>query len=176
MFDEFKIAEDDKVYIRLITIRDTDSVLKWRNAPFVVENFIFRELITEEMHEDWIRTQVNEGKVIQFIIGSKTDNTEVGSVYFKDISENLESAEYGIFMDEAASGKGIGYAASVLAIKYMFDEFGLDYINLRVLENNSNAIRMYERLGFKDTNESEEVEVGNEKIVVKFMKLNKKDF
>lgn len=154
MFESLKIAEKENIYIRMLTIRDTENILKWRNSPFVSNNFIFRDEITEEMHEDWIRTQVNEGKVIQFIIGDSVDNKEVGSVYFKNIDPRCESAEYGIFLDESAAGKGIGYKASTLAIKYMFDEFDLDYIVLRVLEKNAAAIHLYEKLGFKITEEN----------------------
>lgn len=177
MYDNLIIAEENNVYIRLMTIRDTENILKWRNSPFVVNNFLFRETLTEEMHEDWIRTKINEGKVVQFIIGDKSSETEVGSVYFKDIDEKCESCEFGIYMDEAASGKGIGRVASMLAINYMFDEFDFDFINLRVLEKNEHAIHLYEKCGFKNTGESEMVQIDeNTRENVLFMRLDKLDF
>lgn len=169
-----KIAQNGEVYIRLLTIQDTDNIIKWRNSPFVKSKFIYREPLTVEMQEDWIRTHINEGKVIQFIIGS--GESEVGSVYFQNIDEKCISAEYGIFMDEAASGKGIGYKASMLAIDYMFKEFGLKYINLRFLDGNDNARHMYEKCGFKLENRTETVVIDDKEVTIRFMILYQEDF
>lgn len=174
MNDGMMIASDGDVYIRLLTIRDTEKILKWRNSPFVVQKFIFREIITEEMHEDWIRTRINQGEVVQFIIGC--GDQEVGSVYFQHIDPSCESAEYGIYMDETASGKGIGYKASRLALKYMFEEFSFKYIYLRVLEGNENAVHMYEKCGFKHENKKDIVMIQDKEVTVNHMVLYQEDF
>lgn len=169
MYDELIVAKDGDVYIRLMTIRDTAKVLEWRNSPYVVNNFIFRETITEEMHEDYIRTKINEGEVIQFVIGSAGE--EVGCVYFRDVDMMNATAEYGIFMSEAASGKGIGYKASMLAIKYMFDELDIKTISLRVLEKNAAAIHLYEKCGFTFDDKKETVSLDGNMENVLFMKI-----
>ena len=38
------------VTLRPITDADTDLIVKWRNTPSVVQNFIFRQIFTPEMH------------------------------------------------------------------------------------------------------------------------------
>lgn len=172
MFDELRIAEDDNVYIRMLTIRDTANVLSWRNSDYVKNNFIMRDTITEEMHEDWIRTKVNTGEVVDFIIGF--NNEDVGCVYFRDISPECTSAEYGIFLSEKAAGKGVGYKASKMAIRFMFDEFDLDYITLRVLEKNKAAIHLYEKCGFSLEEKTETVEIDGHEEKVLFMIIHKK--
>lgn len=173
MCANLNVAENERVYIRLLTTKDTNEILKWRNSTNVVKNFIFRKSITKEMHEDWIRTQINEGKVIQFIIGDKSLNIEVGSVYFKNIDSACKSCEYGIFIAEEAEGRGIGYQATLLAIEYMFNKYEFEYITLRVLKKNKKAIHMYEKCGFKDIKQNMIVEVENGSEEVIFMKLDR---
>lgn len=46
--------EGSQIYLRQITVEDTDIVLKWRNDPQVVKNFIYRKPISREEHLDWI--------------------------------------------------------------------------------------------------------------------------
>ena len=44
--------EGTQIYLRPITVEDTDIVLKWRNDPQVVKNFIYRKPISREEHLD----------------------------------------------------------------------------------------------------------------------------
>lgn len=46
------------VTLRPITDADTDLIVKWRNTPSVVQNFIFRQTFTPEMHRSWLATKV----------------------------------------------------------------------------------------------------------------------
>ena len=97
------------VTLRPITDADTDLIVKWRNTPSVVQNFIFRQTFTPEMHRSWLATKVATGQVVQYIIVDKADGKPVGSVYYRDIDNHNRSAEYGIFIgEESARGKGLG--------------------------------------------------------------------
>ena len=97
------------VTLRPITDADTDLIVKWRNTPSVVQNFIFRQTFTPEMHRSWLATKVATGQVVQYIILDNADGKPVGSVYYRDIDNHNRSAEYGIFIgEESARGKGLG--------------------------------------------------------------------
>ena len=88
--------------------RDTDLIVKWRNTQSVVQNFIFRQTFTPEMHRSWLATKVATGQVVQYIILDNADGKPVGSVYYRDIDNHNRSAEYGIFIgEESARGKGL---------------------------------------------------------------------
>lgn len=50
------------VTLRPITDADTDLIVKWRNTPSVVQNFIFRQTFTPEMHRSWLATKVATGR------------------------------------------------------------------------------------------------------------------
>ncbi|MBQ2802372.1 MAG: GNAT family N-acetyltransferase [Lachnospiraceae bacterium] len=146
-----RIYRDEAVgiYLRLMTCEDTDLIVKWRNSDAVRRNFIYQALFTHESHENWIRTKVETGQVVQTIICDIATDKPLGSVYIRDIDRTHHKAEYGIFIgEEQARGRGIGTAAAKLMLRYCFEEEGLHRIYLRAFSDNEQAIRSYEKAGF----------------------------
>ncbi|MDE6531886.1 MAG: GNAT family N-acetyltransferase [Lachnospiraceae bacterium] len=150
----------ERIYLRKMKIEDTDQVIAWRNAPHVMEQFIYRTPLTRETHLEWIRTKVDTGKVQQFIICIKENDRGIGSFYLRDIDLKMRTAELGIFIGEQdALGKGYGTEAVRLGVSYGFRELHLERIILRVYQDNINAVRNYEKNGFvlmKDRTETVE--------------------
>ena len=143
------IDENAGIYLRLMTGDDTDNIVKWRNSDAVRKNFIYQALFTREGHENWIKTKVNTGQVVQMIICDLATDKPLGSVYIRDIDREHNKAEYGIFIGEAdGRGRGVGTAAAKLMLRYCFEEEGLHRIYLRALSGNEQAIRSYEKAGF----------------------------
>ena len=144
------VYEDDVIYLRNMTKDDTDLIVKWRNSEEVRSRFIYQALFTRQSHEKWIETMVNTGKVVQMIICLKDGDVPVGSVYIRDIDRHHNKAEYGIFIGEAdARGRGVGTAAAKLMLRYCFEEEQLHRVYLRALSENGQAIRSYEKAGFR---------------------------
>lgn len=140
----------EKVVLRPITMDDTDNIVKWRNNPSVRNNFIFRETFTPEIHNNWMKSKVFTGQVVQYIIEDKETSKPVGSIYFRDIDKNNESAEFGIFIGEdCARGKGFGSEATKLFVDFGLAELKLHRIFLRVLDENKSAIKSYINAGFQ---------------------------
>lgn len=142
---------DDKsgVYLRKMTYEDTDNIVAWRNSDSVRGNFIYQKLFTRESHENWIKTMIDTGKVVQMMICECETGRPVGSVYIRDIDPVHQKAEYGIFIGAVdARGKGYGTAAAKLMIRYSFEELKLHRLFLRVYAENLQAIRSYEKAGF----------------------------
>ncbi|WP_300366727.1 GNAT family N-acetyltransferase [uncultured Subdoligranulum sp.] len=141
----------DRVALRPITDADTDHIVAWRNTPSVMQNFIFRQTFTPEMHRNWLATKVATGQVVQYIIEDKADGRPVGSVYYRDIDPANHSAEYGIFIgEENARGKGFGTETARLFTEFGFTVLGLHRISLRLLAENLPARRSYEKAGFAE--------------------------
>ena len=137
------------VYLRPITLEDTENIVKWRNTDRVRKNFIYQKPFTKEGHLAWMRDKVAAGEVVQFILCETQDDRPVGSVYFRDIDEKNRKAEYGIFIGEAdAAGKGYGTLAAKGAVAYARDVLKLHKLLLRVFADNTAAIRSYEKAGF----------------------------
>lgn len=147
---KYGIDKETGIYLRPMTYGDTDDVVRWRNSRDVRKNFIYQALFTRESHENWIRTKIETGQVVQMIICEVETDHPVGSVYIRDIDRTHHKAEYGIFIgEEAARGKGYGTVAAKLMIRYSFEELGLHRLFLRVYADNEQAIRSYEKAGFE---------------------------
>lgn len=137
------------IYLRLMTTKDTDNIVKWRNEDFVRRKFIYQKPFTRQGHEEWIRTMIDTGRVVQFVICEKHSDRAVGSVYLRDIDTAFHKAEYGIFIGEKdALGRGYGTEAAKLMLTYAFDELKLHKVMLRVLADNMQALHSYEKAGF----------------------------
>lgn len=135
--------------IRFITKEDTDHILQWRNAPSVIEHFVYRKPLTREEHLNWLETKVTTGEVAQFIIEEVENKIPIGSVYLRDIDNIHQKAEFGIFIGEdAARGKGYGTQATLLILQYAFETLGLNKVTLRVFAENQRAIHCYKKVGF----------------------------
>lgn len=138
------------ICLRLMTRDDTDSIVAWRNNDSVRKNFIYQALFTRESHENWIRTMVETGRVVQMIICDLGTGKPLGSVYIRDIDRHHNKAEYGIFIGEPeARGRGVGTAAAKLMLRYCFEEEKLHRVFLRAFADNTQAIRSYEKAGFQ---------------------------
>lgn len=163
-------AIGEKIALRDITYEDTPLVVKWRNNKRVRDNFIYREVFTEEIHNNWMKNKVETGEVCQLIILEKPargDNVTlqngegrpVGSVYLRDIDNKTHTAEYGIFIGEDdAIGCGFGNEAAALMCDYAAKELGLKKLILRVFCSNEAAQKSYEYAGFVKVKEMPQVE------------------
>lgn len=143
------MTKEQRVSLRLMKKEDTDRIIKWRNQDFVRRCFIYQEDFTRQGHENWIRTMIDTGRAVQFMICIGEEQRPVGSVYLRDIDRNHRKAEYGIFIGEKdAWGQGYGTWAAKKMIDYAFEREGLHKLMLRVLADNQGAIRSYEKAGF----------------------------
>lgn len=143
------MAKEQKISLRLMDKEDTDRIVTWRNQDFVRRNFIYQQDFTREGHEKWIRTMIDTGLAVQFMICIGEEQRPVGCVYLRDIDRIHKKAEYGIFIGEKdAWGQGYGTWTAKKMIAYAFEKEGLHKLMLRVLAENQGAIRSYEKAGF----------------------------
>lgn len=142
--------ENEMIVLKPITDEYTETIVGWRNKESVKKHFVYQKPFTVEGHRDWLNNMVATGKVAQFIIFSKNDQKDVGSVFLRDIDGEHHKAEYGIFIGEDdARGRGIGTAAAELILNYGFEELKLHKIFLRVFADNGRAVHSYEKAGFQ---------------------------
>ena len=167
------MEQKKQIYLRPIEIADTEKIINWRNREWVRRNFIYQDLFTVEGHMQWMRTQVEPGHAVQFIICTKQDDRPIGSVYFRDIDRDAGTAEYGIFIgEEDAIGCGCGTAAARAALEYAFMKLHLRKIFLRFLSGNIGARRSYEHAGFRMTDRTETVTTLSGEHKVCFMEID----
>lgn len=147
---ELPVINGERLSLRPITDADTPDIVRWRNDPAVRRCFLFRDPFTPEMHRAWLKNKVETGKVIQYIIVERESGQSVGSVYFRDVDEKNESAEYGIFIGETwARRRGLGTETAKLFTAFGLNVLRLHRISLKVLGSNEVARRSYEKAGFQ---------------------------
>lgn len=138
-----------RLYLRPITIEDTDMVLSWRNSEYVRNNFFYRLPISKEEHIKWVTEKCEKGLVFQFVVVEKETDLPIGCVYLQRYNPEDDSLESGVFFSEDAP-KGKGYATE--AVK-MMNEFAFDNLNVsktiaRVIASNEASMKLHERAGF----------------------------
>lgn len=168
-------ADSDNINLRPIKTDDSDYIVRWRNNEIIRSQFIFRDNLTIEMHQEWLQNKVYCGLVIQYII--EVEHHPIGSVYVRDVDLRNESGEFGIFIGEADHiGKGIGTKTTQCFIKYCF-ELGFHRIFLRVFDTNVIAKKSYGKAGFKIEGTARDmVYIDGIRYDITFMSVLKKDF
>lgn len=138
-----------QIYLRPITLEDTDMVVRWRNSEKVVQNFIYRKNISREDHINWFHNKIETGQVVQFIICDLQTDKPLGSIYLQNFEDENRKAEWGIFLGEQeAYGKGVGTQAASLLLDYAFSVLKMHKVVSRVLAYNQASIRMNEKAGY----------------------------
>ena len=109
---------------------------------------------TKEKIYEWLSTiQAKEDRA-DFAIIEKESNSFIGEVvlnHIKDDSANIRIAILPQFFD-----KGFGTMAMKLSIEHGFKKLKLKKITLGVYEINPRAIKVYTKLGFKETHREKE--------------------
>lgn len=100
--------------------------------------------------QEWVEFHRNRKDEIIWVIGDRANDTCLGHVGLYDIDYRVRKAEFAILIGEKSCwGKGLGQSITQATIDYGFDQLNLHRIELEVLANNSRAIHIYEKLGFR---------------------------
>ena len=131
---------------------DLKTINQWRNDKEVIDllGAPFR-FINLEVDEQWYEQYMkNRNQNIRCAIVDDSDKKIVGLISLVSINYLNQSGELHIMIgDKKNQGKGAGTFAVREMIHHAFDNMNLQRIELTVLENNTRAIHLYEKCGFK---------------------------
>lgn len=135
------------IRIRKFEKRDIPKKVEWINNP---ENnrFLHYDIpISEGKTEQWFDKHYGEDTRFDAVI--EVDNTPIGTIGLLNIDKKNSKAEYYIAMGEPDyKGKGFAKRASLLILKYGFEDLGLNRIYLFTEVDNVVAQKMFEHIGF----------------------------
>jgi len=138
----------EHVYLRPITVEDTDNIIKWRNSDTVRPYFIYQKPFTREGHLHWLETMINTKKGYQFIVCQIEDDKPIGSTFLRDHDKENNKIEYGMFLgSDDIKGKGIGREICNLTWNFAFEQLNVHKIFSRILGDNILSRRSCERAG-----------------------------
>lgn len=143
------------IVLRELKEKDAPFMLEWMHDADIQKSFKRRMAdSTVDDVMDFIKkaastATVSTGTDLHFAIADKADDQYLGTVSLKKIDLENGNAEFAIVTRKKAHGKGIGHQATILILKKAFYEIGLQRVYLNVFSNNTAAIRLYERCGFR---------------------------
>lgn len=137
--------------LRLMQPHDLQEVLEWRNHPQVRQQMFNQHLISFEEHKQWfVRAKTNTNKVLLvYQIAGQLQ----GFVQF-DIEPDCECATWGFYKNPRAAA-GVGGLLCQAALNYAFKSILLKTVKASVLSSNLVSIRFHRRLGFIETDSSD---------------------
>jgi len=129
-------------------LTDLRRCVKWFSDPEVIRFLGRNSPVTMAEEERWFRDY--ERRTDEQIFAIEVEGDHIGNLGLHKIDRVHRKAEVGIVIGEPTFwSKGYGTEAMRLALRYGFDDLGLNKVSLDVLETNVRAIRTYERLGFQ---------------------------
>jgi diamine N-acetyltransferase len=103
----------------------------------------------ENQVREWLKSFSAASDSFIFILADPADDTALGFLQFKNTDFVSRNTELGICLASSAQGRGIGVEVLALACAYMRDTWGLGKVWLKVRDDNTAAIKCYEKAGFK---------------------------
>lgn len=129
----------------------------------------------EEKWEEWYNRSVGKQDRFYAYICRKEDDKFIGDVGFRYDNKYKEWITH-IVIDAKYRGMGYSEEALKLLINVAFDEYNLDSLADNIPAERIGSIKLFEKVGFKDSGKKLYVNKFNEKEVVKLMKLNKSEY
>jgi UDP-4-amino-4,6-dideoxy-N-acetyl-beta-L-altrosamine N-acetyltransferase len=138
---------------RLTPLQDSDLDLLyvWQNEPRLRDLTMgFRFPVQRETVKEWITIQREQNAKSRVVFAIRQQDVLVGTARLHNIDQYQRTASLGIYIGEnKRRNRGIGFVSCSLIIDYAFSGLDLRKIGLEVVSFNENAIRLYEKLGFK---------------------------
>lgn len=175
----FKKFEGETVYLSPVNIEDHEIYCAWINSMEVsVRLGNGAEAYSLETEKHALETLSKNINSYNFAIILKKNDQLIGNVSLFKINKTHQEATLGIFIGEKENrGKGYGREAIELILDYGFSFLNLHNIMLNVFDFNEDAVRLYEKIGFRVFGRRSEVHyLDGKRHDQLFMEILKKDF
>lgn len=141
--------ESERLIFKRVSVKHISAAyVNWMNDSDVNTYLETRGNYTIDLLKSYIEEQY-KNEVYFWAIHLKDSNKHIGNIKIDPIHLETNSGEYGILMgDKLSWGKGYAKEASIRILKYCFEELKLSKIALGVVEDNINAVKLYEKIGF----------------------------
>lgn len=146
----YKKIIGERLYLSPMRLEDAAQYVKWLNNIEVAKGLtnIHRSLNVEAERE-WLTSALKSCDTVFAIVTLDGDRI-IGNTGLHYVDTINRAAEFGIFIGEKDDrGKGYGTEAARLMLDHGFNLLNLHNIFLKVYGYNLNAIRSYEKVGFK---------------------------
>ena len=143
-----------KIRLRSLRKSDAKKMLEWMHDEDICKCFEkdFASYSLEDAELFCLRAKTKtlkkDGDSLHLAIVDE-DDEYLGTISLKNYDQYSKKVEYAIAMRKRAQGTGAAYKATKELINMAFFRFDVCSIYLMVLNENSRAIRFYEKCGFR---------------------------
>lgn len=142
------LESDRLIFKPLSTKHLSQNYVNWLNDPDVYKYLETGGNYTISMLREYL-TSVEKTDILFWAIHLKENDLHIGNIKIDPVNTRHNFAEYGIMMGcRSEWGKGYAKEASLKIIAYCFTDLKIRKITLGVVEDNSNALNLYKKLGF----------------------------
>lgn len=131
----------------LLDNAELEEILSWRNHQSIRRWMFNHEPIAWTDHVRFVGDLAHDDHNFYWRVA--LSDTGLGVMYLKNMEENRESAELGIYINPFFSGGGAGKKIMEAIVRLGFEYFKLRFLKLNVFEDNLRAIRFYSEAGFE---------------------------
>jgi len=139
----------EKTTLRAMEKRDIELLRNLRNHPDMRRWHCSHMLVSDIEQEEWYERSGTDQRNKIFMVDDLNGNT-VGYVQLRNIDYKNRSVEIGIHLGPEAQGRGYGRDAFLLLMRFAFNEMNMHRVYLQVFDFNDRAIKLYEKLGFRE--------------------------
>ena len=139
----------EKTTLRAMEKRDIELLRNLRNHPDMRRWHCSHMLVSDIEQEEWYERSGTDQRSKIFMVDDLNGNT-VGYVQLRNIDYKNRSVEIGIHLGPEAQGRGYGRDAFLLLMRFAFNEMNMHRVYLQVFDFNDRAIKLYEKLGFRE--------------------------
>ncbi len=133
--------------LKLVDESTAEQVRLWRNDTQISQFMEFKEYISKEMQQIWLK-KIQTSTDLFYIISR--DENRIGTIHLSQINPIEKTAEAGIFIGKKNfSGTGITLGASLLLMDFAFNSIQLQRVFAKINVGNKVAEQYNQLLGFE---------------------------
>ena len=142
-----------KIYLRPITLKDGNFIVKWRNDEKVKSHCMTKGTVTEESNEAFFKANVETGKYKQFMVECVDKDFPVVSytiatVYLKDMDYDNKRCELCIFTSRDREWDSTSQSEAIkMLVEKAFNEYGMHKVYSYVFTKFPEEIELLKNAG-----------------------------
>jgi ribosomal-protein-alanine N-acetyltransferase len=147
-----RFIEGNTIYLRAIELTDaSERYLSWLNDEEVTRGLASGVYpSTLEDLKKYIQQITSSKNAVMFAVCDRQNDLHIGNIKLDNFDWVHRTCELGLLLgDRSYWGKGVGTEVMRLTLTYAFSQLNLRKVLLAVYANNPAAIKLYEKVGFK---------------------------
>ncbi|OLN24028.1 UDP-4-amino-4,6-dideoxy-N-acetyl-beta-L-altrosamine N-acetyltransferase [Domibacillus antri] len=135
-----------KAVLKDIEEKDLKRILEWRNQEWIRRVMYHSEEISMEQHLSWFKNlQSSETAVTKLFY---YDGIPYGVLNVNNIHSQHSRCEWGFYIGEQNTPKGMGTILGFTALHYIFNELNIRKLCAEVIGSNQKSRAFHEKMGF----------------------------